>query len=124
VFEILTRKCEYGEDVEDLGARVLECRTQGVAMIERSLRNAIRKSQLPRHLDARRAAIGLHAYVDGLLYDWLMAPGSFDLAAEAGPMIDLYLTALKSAPEVKRSAGARDSTLAGAARRPARATGA
>jgi len=116
VFDILTRKCEHVEDVDSLGARILECRTQGLAMIERSLRNAMRKGQLPRHLDPRRAALGLHAYVNGLLYDWLMDPGSFELAGEAEPLVDLYLAGLKAAPEPKRTDSPRRSAFAVSAR--------
>ncbi|HYL17762.1 MAG TPA: TetR family transcriptional regulator, partial [Burkholderiales bacterium] len=83
VFEIVTRKCEYVEELHSHATRILQCRTQGLHMIERALRNAMRKGQLPRHLNARRAALGLHAYVDGLIYDWLIAPRSFALGKEA-----------------------------------------
>ena len=69
VFEILAHKCEYVDEMHALVARHMQCRSQGIGMIERALRNAMRKGQLPRHLQVRRAAIGLHAYVDGLIYN-------------------------------------------------------
>jgi TetR/AcrR family acrAB operon transcriptional repressor len=73
-------------------------------MIERALRNAMRKGQLPRQLHARRAAVGLHAYVDGLIYNWLLDPRSFALDKDAEPLVDQYLHGLKSVPAPKRSA--------------------
>ena len=116
VFEIVTRKCEYVEELQSHATRLLQCRTQGLHMIERALRNAMRKGQLPRHLNARRAALGLHAYVDGLIYDWLIAPRSFALGKEATALVEQYLEGLRHAPE-PRSAAPRKSAPAGAARR-------
>jgi TetR/AcrR family transcriptional regulator, acrAB operon repressor len=97
VFEILTRKCEYVEELDGLSGRILECRSQGLQMMELALRNAVRKGQLPRHLRLRLAAVGLHAYVDGLIYDWLIDPTSFALAKEAEALVDQYLDGLKFA---------------------------
>jgi TetR/AcrR family acrAB operon transcriptional repressor len=96
VFEILSYKCEYVEELEPTVQRRLECRYQGVSILEQSLRHAIAKGQLPGFLDPRRAAIGLFAYMDGLIYNWGMDPESFSLAEEAGPLIDIYLAGLKA----------------------------
>jgi TetR/AcrR family transcriptional regulator, acrAB operon repressor len=104
VFEILTRKCEYVAELDSLAARILHCRTQGLEMMERALRNAMRKGQLPRHLNARRAALGLHAYVDGLIYDWLIAPHTFALGKEAAVLVEQYLDGLRHAPEPRSPA--------------------
>jgi TetR/AcrR family transcriptional regulator, acrAB operon repressor len=103
VFEILTRKCEYVDELRTLAGRIRECRAQGLEMMERALRNAVRKGQLPRHLNARRAAIGLHAYVDGLIYDWLSDPDSFPLGKEAQILMDQYLDGLRYSDRVRQS---------------------
>jgi TetR/AcrR family transcriptional regulator, acrAB operon repressor len=97
VFEILTRKCEYVDEMHSLSQRILHCRADGLEMMERALRNALRKGQLSRHVNARRAALGLHAYVDGLIYDWLLDPGHFALGKEAEALVDQYLDGLKAA---------------------------
>ena len=44
-----------------------------------------------------RAAIGLHAYVDGLIYNWLLDPRSFALDREAEALVDQFLQGLKAA---------------------------
>jgi TetR/AcrR family acrAB operon transcriptional repressor len=94
VFEILVRKCEYVEELESLSQRILQCRAGGLEMMERALRNAVRRGQLPPQVNARRAALGLHAYVDGLIYDWLLDPSSFALGREAEALVDQYLDGL------------------------------
>jgi len=97
VFEILTRKCEYVDELHPLSQRILHCRADGLEMMRRALRNAVRKGQLSHQLNTRRAALGLHAYVDGLIYDWLLDPGCFALAREAQALVDQYLDGLKAA---------------------------
>ncbi len=97
VFEILVRKCEYVEELASLSQRILHCRAEGMEMMARALRNAIRRGQLSRHVNARRAALGLHAYVDGLIYDWLLDPEYFALGKEAEALVDQYLDGLRAA---------------------------
>jgi hypothetical protein len=48
-------------------------------------------------LDTRRAAIGLFAYLDGLIQNWNMMPDRYSLADEAGALIDLFLGGLRQA---------------------------
>jgi TetR/AcrR family acrAB operon transcriptional repressor len=97
VFEILMRKCEYVEELDSLSQRILQCRAGGLEMMERALRNAVRRGQLPPQVNARRAALGLHAYVDGLIYDWLLDPSCFSLGREAEALVDQYLDGLSVA---------------------------
>lgn len=110
VFEILVRKCEYVEELASLSQRILQCRAQGLEMMARALRNAVRRGQLPPQVNTRRAALGLHAYVDGLIYDWLLDPGYFALGREAGALVDQYLDGLRATPP-RRVAAAPDSAV-------------
>jgi len=117
VFEILARKCEYVEELHSLSQRVLQCRAEGLEMMERALRNAIRRGQLPRHVNARRGALGLHAYVDGLIYDWLLDPSFFALGREAEALVDQYFDGLRAAPTPRGATATRStatSTVAAA----------
>lgn len=109
VFEILFHKCEFVEEMAEPLARQMECRTRGVALIEQAFRNAVRKGQLPQQVDAKRAANGLACYIDGLLYNWLIAPKSFSLARDAEDLIDQYLAGLTVLP-AKRAAPRRSSS--------------
>jgi len=60
VFEILTRKCEYVDELHGLSQRILQCRTQGLEMMQQALCNSVRRGQLPPRINAARAALGLH----------------------------------------------------------------
>lgn len=94
VFEIVSHKCEYVDEMAQLRARHLVGRGQCLARIEKGFRNAVRKGQLPQATDARRAAIGLHALIDGLIKNWVLDPAGFALGREAGKMIDCYISGL------------------------------
>jgi TetR/AcrR family acrAB operon transcriptional repressor len=96
VFEILVRKCEYVEELDSLSQRILHCRAESLEMMGRALRNAVRRGQLPARINVRRAALGLHAYVDGLIYDWLLDPAGFALGREAEALVDQYLDGLSA----------------------------
>ncbi len=115
VFEILTRKCEYVDEMHSLSQRILQCRAEGLEMMERALRNAMRRGQLSRHVNARRAALGLHAYVDGLIYDWLLDPGYFALGKEAEALVDQYLDGLRGASASDSASAPRSTPVSTAA---------
>jgi TetR/AcrR family acrAB operon transcriptional repressor len=72
-----------------------ECRQGAKAIIERNLQLAIERGQIPPATDVRRAAIGLFSYVDGLIVNWSMEPDSYSLAAQAGALIDIFLSGLR-----------------------------
>ncbi|WP_350024121.1 efflux system transcriptional repressor EmhR [Pseudomonas protegens] len=99
--EILFHKCEFTDEMCDLRrqrrAASLDCNVH----IELALRNAVNRGQLPENLDAARAAITLHAFIDGILYQWLLAPDSFALHTEAERWIDIGLDMLRLSPNLR-----------------------
>ena len=102
VFGILFHKCEFVDDAEPLFVRQRESFLQGAANIERIIRNAIAKGQLPQDLDAGLAGISFHAMLDGLLNNWLFSPASFDLAGDAETLIDAGLDMLRTASSLRQ----------------------
>lgn len=95
VFEILSFKCEFVDDLAPTMQRRQQCRVDARDIIERNLRLAIEQGQARGDLDVRRAAIALFAYIDGLIINWSMEPELYSLAAEAGGLVDLYLEGLR-----------------------------
>lgn len=95
VFEIMSHKCEFVDEMAGTMARRQGCRQDAMALIEDNLAMALKRGQLPAGLDARRAAIGLFAYLDGLIHNWNLMPEHYSLADEAGPLIDLFLNGLR-----------------------------
>jgi hypothetical protein len=65
--EILFHKCEFTDEMCDMRRQrqthSLECNLR----ISLTLRNAVHRGQLPENLDTTRAAVCIHAYIDGLL---------------------------------------------------------
>lgn len=66
-----------------------------------ALRNAVNRGQLPENLDTERAAVSIHAYIDGMLYQWLLAPESFELHLEAERWVDTGLEMLRLSPSLR-----------------------
>lgn len=104
VFEIIFHKCEFVDASDPIVVRQHECYLQGMANIERILRHAIARQQLPVDLDIRLAGVALHATMDGLLGNWLFAPDSFDLIGSAEKVVDACIDTLRFAPSLRKPA--------------------
>jgi len=98
VFEIICHKCEYVDEMAELKARHLECRGECLAEMERGFANAISRGQLPATVNARRAAVVLHAMIDGLIANWVLDPGYYPLALDAENIVNGYLAGLAAVP--------------------------
>ena len=44
----------------------------------------------------------MHAYIDGILYQWLLAPDSFALAGEAERWVEIGLDMLRQSPSLRK----------------------
>lgn len=99
--EILFHKCEFTDEMCDLRQQrrtvSLDCNLR----IALALRNAVSRGQLPENLDTERAAVSIHAYIDGMLYQWLLAPESFELHLEAERWVDTGLEMLRLSPSLR-----------------------
>lgn len=103
VFDIIFHRCEYLEDADPISQRQKESFRQGEANIERILRNACKKGQLPADLDTHLAGVAFHATLDGLLNNWLLAPENFDLEKRAERLMDACIDMLRHSPALRRS---------------------
>jgi TetR/AcrR family acrAB operon transcriptional repressor len=110
VFDIICHKCEYVDEMAELKARHLECRAECLDEMQRAFAQAIAKGQLPATVDARRAAVVLHALIDGLIANWVLDTSYHPLAQDAENIIDGYLAGLMVPPAlaVKPAAAALD----------------
>jgi TetR/AcrR family acrAB operon transcriptional repressor len=104
VQEICHFKVEYVDEMEQLRARHVECRTNAMALVERGMRSAARKGLLAPWVDPRLAAIGLHAMVVGMIQSWALDPKSLALSKLAGSVIDSYLDGIRAGGAQKRPA--------------------
>ena len=107
VFDIVCHKCEYADDMAPLRARHVEGRDECLSQVQKNIREAVRQGALPKGTDAKRAAIGLHALIDGLVSNWTLDPSYFPLARDAEKLIDTYIAGLRAGPAAKSAAPAR-----------------
>ena len=98
VFEIATHKVEYVGEMAAVRARHLALRDACLVDMERMLKRALRNGVLPRGVPARSAALGLLALFDGLLQNWMLDGGAFDLPRVGAQVFDTYLRGLSHAP--------------------------
>jgi TetR/AcrR family acrAB operon transcriptional repressor len=100
IHDILRYKCEYTGELVGLRERLQALSAECDQRIAKALGNAVSRGQLPAQLDCRRAAVCLHAYMEGVEANWLLVP-DFDLAAQAPALVDAVLDMLRSSPALR-----------------------
>lgn len=101
IHEILRHKVEYTEELGDLRRKMQDLSADCDLRIAKALRNAVNRGQLPADLDCRRAAISLHAYMEGLQTNWLLVPAGFSLAEEAEDLVNGLMDMLRFSPALR-----------------------
>ncbi|AOE86946.1 TetR family transcriptional regulator [Pseudomonas sp. TCU-HL1] len=101
IHEILRHKVEYTEELGDLRQKMQDHSTECDLRIAKALRNAVSRGQLPADLDCGRAAISLHAYIEGIQTNWLLVPDGYSLAAEAECLVNSLMDMLRFSPALR-----------------------
>jgi TetR/AcrR family acrAB operon transcriptional repressor len=83
---IVLHKVEQAGDLAVVRERLLQARARHVDQIQRALST----TGLPA-ATRRTLAVGLHALVDGLVENWVLDPGAFDLVPVGRRAVDVYL---------------------------------
>lgn len=94
VFEVATHKVEYTDEMQSVRQRHLDVRNECIRDFERAMRLAARRERIRMPVPPASAAMGLHALVSGLIQDWLLDPGAFELVATGRHMFGAYLRGL------------------------------
>ena len=94
VFEVATHKVEYVDSLCEVRQRHQQQRDRAVESIRAVLLRSASAREVRLPMPAILAAQGLHALVDGLIQNWLLDPGAFDLEACGGKAVDAYLRGL------------------------------
>jgi len=101
VFDILFHKCEKTGEMAPMFEREQESRSECHSQIEVLFRQAVKLGQLPADTDTQMAMQALHAFMIGLMHEWLLDPGVYDLAKYAEALVDTLITGLRIAPPRK-----------------------
>lgn len=95
VLEIAWHKCEYVGEMAAIRDAHLECGNRYLDLLADGFRQARRAGLLPDSTDPRQAAIGLMALVDGLVVNWTLDHGLFDLDRVGPAVIDSFLAGIR-----------------------------
>ncbi len=99
--EILFHKFEFTDEMCDMRQQRQFVWLDANERIALALGNASRQGQLPADLNPQRAAICLHAYVHGIIGQWLLVPESFSLQNDAERLVDGILDMLRFSPALR-----------------------
>jgi TetR/AcrR family acrAB operon transcriptional repressor len=102
MFDVIFHKCEFTEELAPVVAKNDADRAACLSRVQALFDQAVAIGQLPAHTDTFLATQGLHAYMVGLMHEWVLNPGSYDLAVCAEPLLDCYLSGLAVRPPVCR----------------------
>ena len=98
VFEVMFHKSEFSAELAPIAERKQRERRHCLQQVERVLQQAVQKGELPKDTDTALATQALHAYIAGLMHEWVLDPASYDLGAAAPALIDAILAGLRAAP--------------------------
>ncbi|MEW6414972.1 MAG: TetR family transcriptional regulator [Pseudomonadota bacterium] len=98
MFDVIFHKCEFTDELAPVMAKNDADRTACLTQVQALFEQAVAVGQLPPHTDTYLATQGMHAYMVGLMHEWVLAPESYDLAACAEPLLDTYLAGLMQRP--------------------------
>lgn len=94
VFEVATHKVEYVASLCAVRERHLQVRNLWVDRLRQVLLRSAAARGVRMALPASVAAQALQALMDGLIQNWLLEPGAFDLEGVGMKAMDVYLRGL------------------------------
>lgn len=97
MMEIIYHKCEFVGEM----TVVQQALPASYERIEQTLKECIAAKLLPANLLTRRAAVLMRSYLSGLMENWLFAPDSFDLHAEARDYVAILLEMYQFCPTLR-----------------------
>ena len=112
VYDVVFLRCEYTADLEAVREQYLQSRRRCYDKIERTMRAAVERGQLPAHIDVACATRGLYAFIGGLMRDSVETPEQIDLVRNAEALVDTYLLGLVHRPALARHARAEPAARA------------
>jgi TetR/AcrR family acrAB operon transcriptional repressor len=98
VFEVLFHKCELTAELAPIAQRRQAERSLCLAHVEALLQQAIDAGQLPRDTDTSLATHALHAFMSGLMREWVLEKNAYDLAAAAPALVEMTVAGLRNDP--------------------------
>ena len=102
VFDIIFHRCEKTAEMQSF-IQEREDRNECLDKIGDIFRAAVAQGALPANTDIAIAVQINHAFLIGLVHEWLIDPNAYDLAAHAETMIDTVLFGLVHRPPLMKA---------------------
>ena len=98
VFEILFHKCELVGELAQRSAAQKSDRRECLSTVGQLFELAMAKGQLPPNTDTRLCTNMMHAYVIGVMNEWVLDPAEYDLEKVAPAIVDAFIAGLRARP--------------------------
>jgi TetR/AcrR family acrAB operon transcriptional repressor len=102
VFEIMFHRSELVGELAPVADRHQHDCGNVKATVRALLRQAVARGQLPPDTDTALSMQALHAYMTGLMHEWVLDPAAYDLTAAAPALIDTFIAGLRLRPPLRR----------------------
>ncbi len=94
MMDIAMHKVEYVDELVAVRQRRIQMRATFRQPMEQLLRRGQQRGEVVAGVPAAQLAIGLHAVIDGVLHNWLLAPQAFDLPKIGLAVVDVHLAGM------------------------------
>lgn len=95
-FEIATLKMEFTDEMTAVRERRLLNQTQWLAKAESKIRLGIKIGQVKASAKPKVVALGLWVLIEGLIRNWMMGQGNFNLIKMGSDIIETHLESLRA----------------------------
>jgi TetR/AcrR family acrAB operon transcriptional repressor len=102
MFDVIFHKCEFTAELAAVVQKNDADRAACLSRVQTLLDQAVAAGQLPADTDTFLATQGLHAFMVGLMHEWVQQPGLYDLAGCAESLLDCWLAGLTVKPPRRR----------------------
>jgi TetR/AcrR family transcriptional regulator, acrAB operon repressor len=98
VFEVMLHESGRADEMAPIGERKQRERRHCLVHVEHVLQRAVARGQLAADTDTALAAQAMHAYIGGIMNNWVLDPAAYDLAGAAEGLADMIVAGLRAAP--------------------------
>lgn len=119
IFDVVFNKCEFAAETATVDERRASADHACLRNVERLLKQAVTRRQLPHDTDTRLAALSLNAFVVGVMHQWVQRPEAYNLRRAAPHLIDVVLAGLRASPPRRAGAARRSASHTRRIRNPA-----
>lgn len=103
ILGVIFHRCELLESNGQILQRLQRGRATGLASMREFIAQAVARGDLPADLDVEVALHLFHGAVVGIIKEWLFAPESYDLGAQAERMVGALVEMLRGTTPLRRS---------------------